>query len=129
MPEEREAATEAVYEWNTLHAEQESAVLLPVKWETHALPTADTRPQAALNRQFASCDILVGMFWTKLGSNTGVAESGTVEEIDQFVQAGKPAMLYFSGRLVDPNAIDITQLKATRVQGTDVRACAHRQVF
>ena len=114
MPEEREAVTEAIYEWNTQHAEQESVVLLPVKWETHALPTADTRPQAALNRQFVSCDILVGMFWTKLGSNTGVAESGTVEEIDQFVQVGKPAMLYFSGRLVDPSAIDVTQLSRLR---------------
>jgi hypothetical protein len=35
-------------------------------------------------------DILVGMFWTKMGTNTGVAESGTVEEIDQFVAAAKP---------------------------------------
>jgi hypothetical protein len=36
------------------------------------------------------------MFWTKLGTATGVAASGTVEEIDRFVAAGKPAMLYFS---------------------------------
>lgn len=40
-----------------------------------------------------------------------VAESGTVEEIDQFVGAGKPALLYFSSRPVDPNKIDLRQLK------------------
>ena len=35
----------------------------------------------------------IGMFWTKLGTRTGVADSGTVEEIDQFVLARKPATL------------------------------------
>jgi hypothetical protein len=49
------------------------------------------------------------MFWTKLGTNTGVAESGTVEEIDQFVAAKKPAMLYFSNRPIDPGKIDLKQ--------------------
>ena len=42
------------------------------------------------------------MFWTKLGTPTGVADSGTVEEIDQFVEANKPAMLYFSSRPAGP---------------------------
>jgi hypothetical protein len=32
-----------------------------------------------------------------------------VEEIDQFVAAGKPALLYFSSRPIDPNKIDIKQ--------------------
>ena len=40
-----------------------------------------------------------------------VAESGTAEEIDQFVGAGKPALLFFSSRPVDPNRIDLRQLK------------------
>jgi hypothetical protein len=49
------------------------------------------------------------MFWTKLGTSTGVAPSGTVEEIDRFVAAGKPAMLYFSGRKVSESKIDTKQ--------------------
>jgi hypothetical protein len=89
---------------------------LPVKWETHATPKSGVRPQEAINRQLVSeCDILVGMFWTKIGTPTGVAESGTVEEIDQFVAARKPALLYFSSRPIDPNKIDLkqhTRLKA-----------------
>jgi hypothetical protein len=58
--------------------------------------------------------MLVGMFWTKLGTGTGIAEPGTVEEIDQFVSAGKPTMLYFSRRPVDPNSINIQQQRRLR---------------
>jgi hypothetical protein len=49
-----------------------------------------------------------------VGTSTGVAESGTVEEIDQFVAAGKPALLYFSRRSVEPDAIDLKQMKKLR---------------
>lgn len=115
LSEERQAATEAVNEWNAQHAFAESAVLLPVKWETHSMPQAGIRPQEAVNRQLVSrCDMLVGMFWTKIGTSTGVAESGTVEEIDQFIAAGKPALLYFSSRPIDPNKIDLAQHKKLR---------------
>ncbi|HTE97514.1 MAG TPA: DUF4062 domain-containing protein [Bradyrhizobium sp.] len=107
LAEERQAATDAINEWNAQHADAEGAVLLPVKWETHALPTSGVRPQAAINDQLVDrCDILLGMFWTKVGTKTGVAISGTVEEIDRFVAAGKPAMLYFSGRKIPKGRVD-----------------------
>jgi len=112
MPEERQAATEAINEWNGQHAVAERVVLLPVKWETHSTPQSNIRPQQAINEQMVKdSDILVGMFWTKLGTATGVAESGTVEEINQIVAAGKPAMLYLSKRPIDPSKIDQKQFK------------------
>ncbi len=112
LVEERQAVTEAINDWNVQHAAAELVTLLPVKWETQAMPQSGIRPQDAVNRQLVQeCDILVGMFWTKIGTNTGVAESGTVEEIDQFVEAGKPALLYFSNRPLDPNKIDMKQHK------------------
>lgn len=115
LTDERQAATEAVYEWNAEHATAESVVLLPIKWETHAMPQSGVRPQEAINRQLVrDSDILVGMFWTKLGTSTGIAESGTVEEIDQFVGAGRPALLYFSSRPIDPNRIDLKQHRKLR---------------
>src|ERR1700688_559449 len=99
MPEERQAATEVINEWNALHAAADGVVLLPVAWETHAMPETGVRPQGAINRQLVGvCDHLMGMFWTKYGTNTGAAESGTVEEIAEFVGSNKPAMLYFSRR-------------------------------
>jgi hypothetical protein len=116
LSEERQVATEAVNEWNAQHAAAESVVLLPVKWETHATPRSGVRPQQAINDQLVrQSDILVGMFWTKVGTSTGVAESGTVEEIDQFVKAGKPALLYFSRRPIDPDKIDLTQHRRLRI--------------
>jgi len=112
LAEERQAATEAINEWNVQHAAAESVVLLPVKWETHATPRSGVRPQEAINRQLVQgCDILIGMFWTRIGTGTGVADSGTVEEIDRFVVGGKPAMLYFSSRPIDPDKIDLKQHK------------------
>lgn len=110
LTEERQAATEAVNDWNAQHAVAESVVLLPVKWETHAIPQSGIRPQAAINGQLVQpCDILIGMFWTKIGSNTGIAESGSVEEIDLFVAEGKPTLLYFSARPINPDKIDLKQ--------------------
>ena len=110
LTEEREVATMAINEWNAQHAAAEGIVLLPVKWETHARPESGVRPQGAINAQIVqTCDMLIGMFWTKLGTSTGVAESGTVEEINQFVDQQKPALLYFSNRPIDPGKIDLKQ--------------------
>jgi hypothetical protein len=116
LAEEREAATLAINDWNAQHAAAEGIVLLPVKWETHARPASGVRPQSTINAQIVqSCDFLIGMFWTKLGTSTGVAESGTVEEIDQFVAQEKPALIYFSNRPIDPNKIDLKQNRKLRV--------------
>jgi hypothetical protein len=115
MPEARQAAMEVMVEWNALNAAAEGVVLLPVMWETHATPEMGVRPQAAINRQIVdTSDMLIGMFWTRFGTSTGVADSGTVEEIDRFVAAEKPAMLYFSRIPIDPSKIDQQQHAALR---------------
>lgn len=96
---ERKVIARVIQEWNDLHSAEMSAVLLPIMWETHSVPEMGDRPQAIINRQLVPYgDILIGAFWTRIGSPTGVAESGTVEEIDQFRASGKPVMLYFSSR-------------------------------
>jgi nucleoside 2-deoxyribosyltransferase len=120
LGEERDVATAAIGDWNAVHALAEGVVLLPVRWETHALPSTGGRPQGFINEQLVQdADILLAMFWTKLGTNTGVAESGTVEEIDQFVAAGKPASLYFSDRPIAPSKIDQAQMAALKNFKTD----------
>lgn len=130
LAEEREAAVHAINEWNDLHAADERTVLLPVRWETHAFPEANVRPQAAINGQLVEqCDALIGMFWTKLGTSTGVASSGTVEEIDQFVAAGKPALLYFSTRPIDPSTINLTQQRKLRSFKADTQKNALTGTF
>ena len=73
------------------------------------------RPQAVINKQvLKDCDLLVAVFWTRLGSPTGEAASGTVEEIEEHLKAGKPAMIYFSNAPVRPDSIDEAQYRALR---------------
>jgi len=112
VPEEREAITESLYEWNALNSLETGFVLLPVKWESHSAPTMGDRPQGIINNQVVrNCDMLIGAFWTRLGSPTGVEESGTVEEIKWFLKQQKPVMLYYSKKQVDLDLIDTQQLE------------------
>jgi len=113
VQDERDVIREVIHEWNVVHSQERRAVLLPVGWETHSVPTIGERPQEALNNQMVrDCDLLVAVFWTRLGTDTGKAESGTVEEINEHVDAGKPAMLYFSNTPVVLNSIDQAQYAA-----------------
>lgn len=107
---ERKTIRETIYEWNTIHSYKNKTVLLPVGWETHSSPEMGNGPQEILNEQILKMsDLLIGVFWTRLGTPTEKAESGTVEEIREHIKAGKPAMLYFSSQPVQPDSIDPDQ--------------------
>jgi hypothetical protein len=85
---------------------------MPVGWDTHAFPELGDRAQALINKNVLDkCDLLVAIFWTRIGTSTGAAESGTVEEIRKHVEAGKPAMVYFSTAPVAPQTLDPEQYK------------------
>ncbi|MBS6669523.1 MAG: hypothetical protein KH247_02375 [Haemophilus parainfluenzae] len=115
VPDERNAIAEVISNWNNINSEQQKVVLMPVGWETHSAPLLGNRPQGIINEQIVNgCDMLIGVFWTRLGSPTGVSDSGTVEEIEHFIKAGKPVMLYFSGRKVDITTLDLSQLEKLR---------------
>jgi hypothetical protein len=115
VPEERNLIRDIIHEWNDLHSAATNFVLRPVMWETHAAPDLSGRAQGLINqRLLEKCDVLVGVFWTRLGSPTGVESSGTVEEIKRHVEAGKPAMVYFSTAPVAPDSLDLEQYKAVK---------------
>lgn len=112
VPTERAAIAEGLHDWNALNSHATGYVLLPVKWESHSAPAMGDRPQAIINEQVVrNCDMLIGAFWTRLGSPTGVEESGTVEEIRWFLKQNKPVMLYYSRQQVDLENIDTQQLE------------------
>jgi hypothetical protein len=115
LQEERGIIEDVIHAWNAAHAKANGAVLLPVRWESHSIPEYGDRPQELLNRSIVhDCDLLVGAFWTRIGTPTGRFESGTVEEIEQFTKARKPVLLYFSSRHVDPNQVDLDQFRRLR---------------
>lgn len=107
---ERNVIREVITEWNNLNADARRTVLLSIGWETHSTPEMGDRPQAIINKQIlGGCDLLVGVFWTRLGTETGTYQSGTVEEIEEHLKAGKPAMLYFSNVPVVMGSVDESQ--------------------
>ncbi len=111
VDEEREIAVRVIQEWNNLYSYTRRVTLLPLRWETHTAPEYGVRPQEVINRTIVDdCDLLVGVFGTRIGTPTGSAESGTLEEIERVAKAGKPVMLYFSRVGADPAQLDLDQL-------------------
>lgn len=111
LKEERDAIPELINEWNAIYGAQFGIFFLPVKWETQSAPMMGERPQAIINEQLLDqCDLLVALFWTRIGHHTGEEVGGTVEEIKRFVSDKKPALLYFSERAIPPTKIDTVQL-------------------
>ncbi len=109
---ERATVRHVLQEWNNTHSEDKNIVLMAVGWESHSAPAIGDRPQAIINRQMlADCDLLIAVFWTKVGTPTGKAVSGTVEEIEEHVKAKKPAMIYFSSIPVRPDSVDPEQYR------------------
>ena len=109
---ERDVVTKAIHEWNAVHSERSKIILQPVRWETHSFPASGDRPQAIINKQIGdSGQILIGIFGYRLGTPTGEAQSGTIEEIESFRQTGKYIALYFSSADV-PREADRDQLAA-----------------
>jgi hypothetical protein len=94
---ERDEIEKAIFEWNSRYAEEFNTVLLPSRWENDVTPTyRGSNTQEIINEQLVSkCDMLIGVFWSKLGTPTTKHSSGTLEEIDFFVNTGKEVMLYF----------------------------------
>lgn len=122
VPNERQAIAESLHEWNALHSESTRKVLLPVMWESHSAPSMGDRPQGIINELVVkSCDMLIGAFWTRIGSPTGIENSGTVEEIKWFLKQKKPVMLYYSDAPVQPSKLDNYQLEKLEEFKTSIR--------
>ncbi|MGI8553379.1 MAG: DUF4062 domain-containing protein [Dehalococcoidia bacterium] len=107
---ERRIVSDLIHEWNSLNSMDMKLVLLPVLWETHAFPQMGDHPQSIVNKQIlTNSDILVGVFWTRIGSPTREEISGTVEEINRFRAAGRPVLLYFSELPIPAGELDRAQ--------------------
>lgn len=113
LAEERQLVKECINDWNTKNSEHVGIVFLPKMWEHNSVPEAGAHPQTILNKQLiTTSDVMIAMFWSRIGSPTPNYKSGTIEEIDQFIATGKPVALYFSRKKADLFSTDISQLKA-----------------
>lgn len=112
VTEERDVVSDCISAWNAAHSRTSGIMLHAVRWETHTIPASGAHPQTLINRQIVDeGDCLIGIFGVRLGTPTGEALSGTIEEIEIFRKAGKHVSLYFSTADVPRNA-DRDQLAA-----------------
>jgi hypothetical protein len=141
---ERAAIRQTLADWNVVHSQARGIVLLPIGWETHSSPQMGAHPQKILNKQILKgSDLLVGVFWTRLGTPTDTHASGSVEEIEEHISANKPTMLYFSSQPVLDGSVDAReyerlvsfreQCKKRRLYqvyngAADFRECFNRQL-
>jgi hypothetical protein len=110
---ERDIVSACARDWNSAHSTS-GVHVRDVRWELDALPAMGERGQAVINHQLVdNADILIGIFKARIGTPTGISASGTIEEIDRFIAAEKPVMLYFSTGPI-PNNHDPEQFRLLR---------------
>jgi nucleoside 2-deoxyribosyltransferase len=116
-------------DWNSANSRSQSVSLQALRWELDAVPSTGDGPQQTINKQLVeTSDILIAVFWTRLGTPTDVAPSGTAEEIEYFRSQGKPVLLYFSEADV-PHDHDLEQLRLLRQYRKTLQANTLYQVF
>lgn len=112
--EEVVIAINTIYHWNTINAEKQKTVLLPLHWSISAYPVTGIHPQKVINQQVVSkSDLLICIFGARLGTPTQDYASGSVEEIEEHLKAGKPVMIFFKQTLKvnDVSAEQISRLQ------------------
>ena len=124
---ERDTVRDVLEEWNSVNGAVRKMMLLPLGWETDIAPEMGDEPQKIINKRILKdADLLVGIFWTRLGTPTSGYASGAVEEIEEHLAAGKPAMLYFSTAPAQLDAVDPQQYAALK---TFKDSCRTRGVY
>jgi hypothetical protein len=107
------AAVESVIRWNVIYGQQSAAVVVPTNWASHSVATYGMRPQEALNAQLVDeSDIVIALFWHRLGSPTGEADSGTLEEIERAHANGAYVGILRCKRPLPPTEVDTAQLNS-----------------
>lgn len=98
VQEERAYLEEEIYRWNRKNTSYTNIVLMPVMWEHDTYSSiSGQEPQKEINDQIKdSADLVIGIFHARLGTPTDNADSGSVQEIREHLDADKPVMAFFS---------------------------------
>jgi hypothetical protein len=117
VKEERDRLEELVGELNRTIGSTNDLYVELVRWETHARPGFGADAQDVINTQIEPVDIFVGIMWTRFGTPTNRAASGTEEEFERAYNmwkiSGQPKILfYFNKSPFFPRDVDaVSQLQ------------------
>lgn len=116
VAEERSRLVDAISEWNKTWARNLGVRLEIVRWEDDAYPGIGIDAQDVINRQLPQdFDLFIGIMWTRFGTPTLRAGSGTVEEFGRALEMHNAApgsvdiFFYFKDTPISPSKIDLDQ--------------------
>lgn len=107
-----DAIKDSVANFNRVFGVINNIEVVTKHWSTDSYPQSGDKPQELLNKQFVyGCDAAVAIFWSRFGSPTDKYGSGTEEEIEEMLSAGKQVFMYFLDKEVSLSEINIEQYK------------------
>lgn len=110
--EEVNIAITVLNHWNYFNSESSNIVLMPLHWSISSYPACGVHPQKSINKQMVSkSDLMIAIFGTKIGTPTDTEISGTVEEIQEHIHAGRDVMVFFKSSSDDIFSIEPQQLQ------------------
>lgn len=111
VQDERKAIVDVIERWNGQIGKTLDILIQPVRWETCSTPELGLHPQTILNRQIVQdCDCAVAVFWSRLGTPTAKADSGSLEEIKEVQSQGGQVLVYVCKRDIPQSQLDTDQL-------------------
>ncbi|MBG9390090.1 hypothetical protein [Caenimonas aquaedulcis] len=117
VSDERSRFAEVIADWNRAWSRELGLRLELVRWEDDAFPGIGVDAQDVINRQLpADYDLFVGVMWSRFGTPTGRAGSGTKEEFDRALARYREApdsldiLFYFKDAPISPSKLDPHQL-------------------
>lgn len=103
---------ECVEDFNRLLGRINSSEIVCKHWSTDSYAQSGDKPQELLNKQFVrDCDAAVAIFWTRFGTPTDKYGSGSEEEIEEMLSAGKQVFVYFIDEPLEPSSMNNEQYK------------------
>ena len=108
-----------VKKFNDTYSDILSIRLNTKHWSNSSYNQSGGKAQALLNKQFIhECDAAIAVFWTRFGVPTDKYSSGTEEEIEDMLAAGKQVFLYFCEKPIDPKLLldDIAHMQYQKVK-------------
>lgn len=114
---EREVVARSISEWNNKNGKFIGVYYDLIRWENSIAAGIGVDGQDVINQQLPEYDILIGMFWKRIGSPTSRSISGTVEEYESAIvrkSAGQDVdiAIYFKQEPFIPDHKEIDQLSA-----------------
>ena len=115
VEKEKEVIKKVIDDFNRTVGNNLSINLNLKNWSTDSFAQSREPAQNLLNKQFIDdADMIICIFWGRMGTPTERYESGTAEEMLEAIEKGKQVFLYFSNAPVEINAVDAEQLSSVR---------------